>query len=263
MLAREIILKALQDALEPLDYVHAMWQGGAASFNRVDEWSDIDLQVVADDDRVADVVAVSEKVFQELSPIELRYELPQPTWHGHWQAFYRLKEAGPFLMLDFVVMQQSNQNRFLQPEIHGKPVVHFDKANIVQPPAFDATTFAQQIQTRLETMRVLFDLFQVLTLKELNRHNWIEAIAFYQNYTLRPLVEALRIRHDSARYNFSTRYVHYNLPAEAVKRLEPLFFVANADDLHAKFAEAQQWFWETAMQIDIEDVRRQLEQAKS
>ena len=39
-----------------------------------------------------------------------------------------------------------------------------------------------------------FELFQMLTLKELNRHNDIEALVFYQSSTLRPLVEALNIK---------------------------------------------------------------------
>ena len=55
---RGAILKALRTALEPLDYVHAMGEGGAAAFDRIDEWSDIDLQVDADDDRVAGTFAI-------------------------------------------------------------------------------------------------------------------------------------------------------------------------------------------------------------
>ena len=51
-LTRSAILTTLRQALEPLPYVHAMWEGGAAAFGRVDEWSDIDLQVDADDLRV-------------------------------------------------------------------------------------------------------------------------------------------------------------------------------------------------------------------
>jgi hypothetical protein len=256
MLTRETILKALKDALEPLDYVHAMWEGGAAAFDRVDQWSDIDLQVVADDDRVQDVLALVDQVLASLSPIELRYELPQPTWHGHWQVFYRLKNAGPFLMLDFVVIKLSNPKRFLESEIHGDAPVHFDKANIVTPPPFDAQAFADQIKARLETLRVTFDLFQVLTLKELHRGNWIEAISFYQSWTLRPLVEVLRMKYDPTRYNFHTRYVQYVLPPDVMQRLETLFFVSNPDDLRAKTIAAQQWFWGAFEQIDLAEVKQ-------
>ena len=62
MLTRETILKTLEDTLKPLDYVQAMWQGGAAAFNRVDAWSDIDLVVLAEDEHVVDVAAATENV---------------------------------------------------------------------------------------------------------------------------------------------------------------------------------------------------------
>ena len=44
-LTRAEILVTLRAALEPLPYTHALWEGGAAAFGRVDDWSDIDLQV--------------------------------------------------------------------------------------------------------------------------------------------------------------------------------------------------------------------------
>ena len=40
---RSSILTTLRAALEPLPYVHAMWEGGAAAFGGVNEWSDGDF----------------------------------------------------------------------------------------------------------------------------------------------------------------------------------------------------------------------------
>lgn len=247
---REQILTALQQALEPLDYVHAMWQGGAAAFGRVDEWSDIDLQVDVDDERVADVVATAEQTLRSLSPVEIKFEVPQPTWHGHWQAFYRLRDTSEFLLLDFVVMKHNNPNKFLQPETHGNAVVHFDKSGVVQTGPLDMADLAAQLEGRVRTLRTTFPLFQSLTLKELNRRNDIEALTFYHGFTLRPLVEVLRIKHQPARSNFYARYVYYDLPAEVVRRLEELFFVRDAAELLQKREQAEQWFWETLDQGD-------------
>ena len=52
-LTRREILAALVRTFEPLPFVYAMWEGGAAAFNRTDEWSDIDVQFDVDDARVA------------------------------------------------------------------------------------------------------------------------------------------------------------------------------------------------------------------
>jgi hypothetical protein len=262
MLTRDEIVKALLDALEPLDYVHAMWQGGSAAFGRNDEWSDIDVQFIVDDERVEDGINIVEEVLKNLSPVELRYEVPQPTWHGHTQVFYRLKDTSPFLMADLCVMKLSSQNRFLEPEVHGNAVVYFDKSGAITWPEFQAEALIEQLKKRLETMRVLFDLFQVLTLKEIRRGMALDAFMYYQGYTLRPLVEALRMKHDPARYNFHARYLYYDLPKEIVQRLEPLFFVTDLQELEGKFIEAQQFFWETVETLNFEEVAATLE-AKS
>ena len=60
-LSREDILNAVRSVLEPFDTVHAMWEGGAAAFDRIDQWSDIDVQVICDDDSVPDVFERVEK----------------------------------------------------------------------------------------------------------------------------------------------------------------------------------------------------------
>lgn len=256
---RETVLKALREALVPLDYVHAMWEAGAAAFNRVDQWSDIDLYVDADDAQVTTVPAVIERTLHALSPIEIKYEIPQPAWHGHWQAFYRLRDASEFLLLDIVVMKHSNPNKFLESEIHGKPLIHFDKSNVVRSEPLDRRAFLEKLEGRMKTLQDTFELFQALTLKELHRQNDIEALVFYYGFTLRPLVEALRIKYAPMRYNFHSRYLYYDLPREVVEGLEELFFVANRNELHVKREKAEQLFYKTLDEINLREVAKLLE----
>ena len=193
-LRREQILDALRLALEPRESVLAMWEGGAAAFERLDAWSDIDLMVTVKDDCVGETFAAIEQTLAALSPIDLKYTPPQLPWPGIFQTFYRLRDAGPYLLVDAAVLQESAPEKLLTPEIHANAVVYFDKAGVVQSPPFDWTGWQERMRERLATLRMIFDLFQSLTLKELNRGNWLEALSFYQGCTLRPLVEALRIR---------------------------------------------------------------------
>jgi hypothetical protein len=258
-ITREALLNALRNALEPLDYVHAMWEGGAAAFNRVDEWSDIDLEIDADDDRIQDVFAAAERALESLAEIELKYEIPQPTWHGFWQTFYRLKNVSPYLLIDFAVIPHNSPNKMLQPEIHNHPVIHFDKSAVVTSKPMNPQDFIGTLKARIETLRVTFPMFQILTLKELNRGNSMEAVSFYQGYTLRPLVEALGIKYRPTRHGFFTRYIHYDFPPEIVSTLEPLFFPTNADYLRAKRDIAEQLFWQTLQEIDFDDVAKRLQ----
>jgi hypothetical protein len=249
-LTREPILTALIAALKPREAVFALWEAGAAAFGRVDEWSDIDLSVAVAESAVDETFKVIEETLAALSPIDLKYEVPQPTWHGHAQVFYRLTRAGKFLLLDITLMKVNSTNKFLEPEIHGHPLIHFDKAGVVQAPAADPVALADRLKERLASLRITFDLFQTLTEKELNRDNDIEALAFYHGFTLRPLVEVLRIRYQPARHNFYTRYIHYDLPEEAVQKLCELFFVRDALELRAKRRLAEDWFYATLEAIE-------------
>ncbi len=239
---REMILDGLRGRLASLGYVQAMWEGRPAAFDRVDAWSDIDLSLVVEDDRVADAFAEVEAALAEVSPIDIVHAIPEPTWHGHSQKFYRLRDASPFLLIDLSVMKQSSQEKFLARETHGTPLVHFDKGEWTLAPAFEAEDLEERLRRRRQTLSTTFDLFRILVIKELNRHNDIEAVAFYHGFTLRPLVELLRMKYAPARHGFHTRYVHYDFPEEIQIRLHDLFFVSDADDLRRKQAEAETWF---------------------
>lgn len=257
-LTREMITPPIRAALEPLDYVNAMWEGGSASFRRIDQWSDIDLMVDVADDRVADAIKTIEGVIAGLSPFKARYELPQPTWHGHWQAFYQFENASPFLLLDLVVVKNSSREKFTQQHIHERAYVHFDKIGVLTDQPFPVQQTLNAIWARVNELRSLYPMFQTLALKEINRVNTIEAIAFYQSWTLRPLLEVLRIRHCPQRWNFATRYVQYDLPAEIVERLEPLYYVHNLTDLAEKHQQAGEWCIAELNALDLDQVEQRL-----
>lgn len=241
---RAQVVDTLRTLLLDLPVVRAAWLGGASAFDRVDEWSDIDLNIIVEDDAVDRAFAAVEEGLEALGGIDLVHEIPSPTWHGHAQKFYRLKNASPFLLIDFVVQRRSAGNRFLEAEIHGHPRILFDHDRLAGPVPLDSERHERALAARKAQLPVLFDLFQVLVLKELNRGNDIEALSFYHAFTLRPLVEALRIRYAPHHSSFHTRYIHYDLPPGIVDRLRTLFFVRDADDLRNRLAEAGSFFQE-------------------
>jgi hypothetical protein len=258
-ITREEIIDALTGALKPLEYVHAFWESGSVSFHRMDEYSDIDLYLVTEDERVEDAFSSMEQNLADSFGIELKYRLPEPTWHGHFQVFYRLRNTSPFLFLDIVVMKKSSQDKFLQYRIHQEPIIYFDKVGLVKDHTIDTGLFFKKLMSRVETLKVTFELFQVMTLKELNRGNDIEAFSYYLAYNYRPLVEALRIKYCPYHYNFHNSYIYYDLPQEVVKRLHELNFVANAEELRERRSKAEVWFWEVVNSIDPDDLRRKIE----
>jgi hypothetical protein len=249
-LDRSRILAALRQALEPEASVLAMWEGGAAAWARTDAWSDIDLQVLVEDQQVGAVFTLMERTLESLSPIELRFAVPQPTWHGHDQVFYRLRDADENLLIDLAVMKRSSKNQLRERERHGERVIHFDKTGEAAPIALDRTALKRRIEDRLTQLRVAFSMFQCLTKKELLRGNPLGALVFYHSHTLGPLLTLLRIRHCPERFDFGLRYSALDLPAEVTKALEDLWFVGAASEIAAKRDKAEKMFHAVLQAID-------------
>lgn len=252
---RQAVVDTLISALKPLTFVHAFWEAGSISFNRNDAWSDIDLYVVSDDDKVENVFQVMEKAFLKISEFDLKFRLPEPNWHGHSQVFWRLKDASPFLFLDIVVMKRSSPDKFLQYAIHGAPVIHFDKSGLVHDDPTDKDGLIKKIMGRLETLKETFPLFQVLVLKGLNRGQDMDALGYYLGMTFRPLVEVLNVKYRPLHYNFHTTYAYHELPDTVVEKLRNLYFVKDAGHLKKCRAAAEKWFWKVMASVNIDEVR--------
>lgn len=233
------IVSALKEALEALDFVNAVWEGGAVAFDRADEWSDIDLVVDAKDNRCAEVWPAVDAAIRSLGEVDLMFEIPAAPLGLHSQRFYRIREAGPYLLIDIGVFPESTKDKLLDPETHGSAIVHFDRTGVTRN--VKPTDKAAEIRKRLAILRITVPLFQALVQKEINRGNEIEAVAFYHGWSVRPLVELLRIKHCPQRYQFHTRYVQFDLPKQVVDRLTPFFYVRDLADLAMRRAEAQTW----------------------
>jgi predicted nucleotidyltransferase len=247
---REKILETLITALEPKDFVLAFWQGGSAAHGYTDEWSDLDIEVIVKDDEVQQTFDAVEEALQTISEISLKYRVPEPTWHGHSQTFYQLAEANPFLVIDFAVMKQSSRNDFLEVERHGNAVIAFDKANLVVPKNVNQSEHFSQMKERFTHQKKLFNFLQVFVKKEINRGHLAQAIANYQLYTLRNLVELLGMLYRPYRYDFTIKYFNRDFPPEVVARVEPLFCITDLADLANKQQLAELMFAETLSRVE-------------
>jgi len=257
-LSRDDITGAMARALEPLDYVHAMWQGGAVANDRADEWSDIDVCVDADDERAEEVFRVVERALEALAPIELKYDVLAPTLGEYVQAFYRLAGAGKFMLVDFVVFRHSAADKLLEPEVHGKAIFHFNKNGAVKVPALDPDRHLTAIKTALERSRRKCEMFAPFVEKEILRGDYLRALGLYQRMVLGALVEALRIKHKPEHYDFGIGYTRYHLPADIVGRIKDLHFVSDDKDLAGKYERALAWYDQAYREIDFEEVERKL-----
>ncbi len=243
-LTREEIVQNLRRDLEPIDYIHAFWQSGSIAFNRVDQWSDIDLYLVVDDEKVQETFADVERSLTQFSLIEQKYEIPENPPLQDAQAFYRLRDAGEYLIIDLAALKQSTPEKFLEPRIHGKSIFYFNKSNRVTIPEWDEEAWRNRLEERTKRLEAKFRMFNNFIEKEIKRGNRLEALDVYYNLTLAILLEALRIKYNPNHYDFKVRYVHYELPPHVLNRLEKLYFVGSPAELEEKYREASSWFAE-------------------
>lgn len=239
-ITRSHLIGTLRQALLDIDAVDAAWEGGSAAFDRDDGLSDVDAVAVVADDAVESTFIGVESALQALSPIALRYDVPNTV--GFSQKFYRLRDAGEFLVVDLVLLRRSDPLLFREVELHGHGRTWFDRRSILVEAHLDAGRDREQALARVPVLAASFAMFQHIVTKERLRENAVDALVFYQSMTWRPLVEALRLLHDPQRRVFGPRYTARDLPADVCRRIEALGYVRDLDDLAAKHDEARRWF---------------------
>ena len=237
---RQQVVEVLREALLPLSYVNAAWLGGSDAFGRADELSDVDLQVDVDDGHVAATFGAVEAALAAASPIVARLVMPMPTWHGHAQRFYRLRDTPETCAVDVVVFQRSDPRRYYnQTERHGRPLVLFDRAGVVRPSPLDPAELRATLAREVAGIRERLPFTLPLVAKEVRRGDALAALGLWHRHVLAPLVTLYRVRHTPARHDFGTRYTRHDLPAEVQATLAELAFVTGLDDIAAKLPAAE------------------------
>lgn len=240
---REEILKGIAERLEPMDEVRAMWECGSVAFHRIDEWSDVDIVIEGRKGASQVVFAAIEEALSRIAPIESALG-PSGGWPGVLQKVYRLTGMSPYHVIEVAVVAPDAPTKFLEREIHGDIPVHFDKDGITSVPPIEAKAWEQKLEARAAEVVKKVNLYRILVEKEFHRENYMEAMAFYQGFIQKALIEMIRIRYSPFRYNFQSRYLYYDLPEGVIDRLEPFFFIGSPEGLERKFREALEWIEE-------------------
>jgi hypothetical protein len=231
MLDRSTLRDALARRLASTPEARAAYLGGSDAFGRADELSDLDLVVVCEAGREA---AIFEGVEAELAArggIARMWRVPTPAWHGMEQAFYALREAAPEALVDLACGPLETIRPFLVPERHGQPVVLHDPQGLLTPQPFDRAAHEAKVRAHVEQLRARFELFQPFVTKELARGHPIDAMAYYQGMTLRPLVDMLRCVHCPDRYDYGMRYLEVDLPPQLAAEVRQLAYVSSPEEL--------------------------------
>lgn len=241
---RDRIREAVSNALQPLAHVLAGWESGSVAFDLEDEYSDIDLNFLLDDASPADpFYAVVESALETVSPIVSSHSEPPGR-------YFKLRDGGEFLLVDVCVFRAGNFTERLDIERHGRARPLFDKGEWLRSDPSAGVSQVARRAKRLEELRTWFFVSQSFVHKAILRGKQVEALAAHWGYTLKPLVELLRMRHCPARWDFGMRYLDRDLPGPVYDELREIMFVGESDDLAEHHSKATAWAERLLRELD-------------
>lgn len=221
-----IIVAELRDDVA----IRAIGEGGAAARGRADEYSDLDLMIVAPLPDADAIFVRVEAATRTVASITHTWRVEPAGYPDMAQRFYFLAGAPRFFAIDCSVISEKGIGAFLERERHGEMVVWFDPDGLLQARPLDADALAHRRSHRLKQLQGSVPVYAMLVDKELARGHALEAFGFYRAL-LHRLIELLGMRHRPHRFDFGWRYVERELPEAAQALIARYAFVPDADAL--------------------------------
>ena len=241
---RRSLVDRLTRELQLSPSILAVWEGGSASNAAVDEFSDIDLNLLVTGNADA-VFPLVEKSIRGTSEITHTWNEPKSLWPDLTQKVYFLADAPKHFFVDVAAFPDTAPatfDEFMQTERHGKPIVLFDKVGRIIDRPTDRRALVQRQQKRLEEIEAAYPVYRTTTFKALERGHAVDSFHFYQAGMVRPLVEVLGIVHRPFQFDFGYRFLKRSLPGEIFRQLEPLLFVPDLAELRTRVAAVEEMF---------------------
>jgi hypothetical protein len=227
---RRQVKDAIVSVLRARNDVAGCWEGGSAATGRVDEFSDVDLVIVASLDVADAIFTAVEDAISTVGEISHRWHVDPPPFRDTAQRFYFLAGAPQFFAVDCVIVTATGIAQFLERERHGEPQVQFDRTGQIAALPVDEQALAARRAHRVGQLRGSVPIYLMLVEKELARGHPLEALGFYQAL-LRALIELLGMQYRPHRFDYGWRYVETELPEDAQHLIERYAFVADHGQL--------------------------------
>lgn len=237
---RDNIVEILKQELKRDKDVYALWLEGADSLGTVDQYSDIDMVLDVKDNEENRILLKIENILQSLDSLDLNWEAPQPALKLRYKV-YHIKDTSEHLFIDVNVQSNSREFTFIENHPYEKPLVLFDKENVIKFEKLDEKNLKDSLKKQLIMAEALF--FQRSKVKKyILRQEYLEAVTYYQKHILDPLVILLRIIHTPLIVDYGLVHISQHLPRESLKKLEILYQIGSLDDLAKRLPEAIHWF---------------------
>ena len=177
---RERLAATIAAELQGHPRVRAIGEGGAAARGRADQFSDLDLVIVALLEDADELFSQIESTIRTVAPITHVWRVDPPGFPEMAQRFYFVEGAPRYFAIDCSIVSKAGLAPFLERERHGTFVAWSDPEHLLAPRRADRAALAKRREQRLQQLRGAIPVYSMLVEKELARGHSLEALGFYQ-----------------------------------------------------------------------------------
>jgi len=231
---RQKIIEVLRKELESKSYVHAFWEEGSSPQGFADEYSDLDLWLSVDDDKVHMIFDEINHILSKVGEIDYEY-ISKPLGELDAHA-YHIKDTNEHLFID-VNTQGISRDVYLTRGIDEANII-FDKRGVVK--FKDREEYKGNIEEERQKLNKFFQQQSSHLKKSMERNRPLEVL-YYWDKMLQSITVFLRKKHgwhDKTEYDL--KHIHRDLPEEAVKKLQ-YFYDTKISEIESKIQELQEW----------------------
>ncbi len=231
---REKITELLKEHLQARDDVYAFWVEGSAPQGYADEFSDIDLWLSVDDDKIFMVYDDIEQILSEIAPIDFRYVVKNKGELG--QNVYHLEGMSEFLTVD-VNTQGISRDVYLVKGIDDAEII-FDKQDVVKFKEREPANV--DIEAKRKKLQGFYEQMRPSVLKNVRRGKSLEVL-YYYHLILRYATKFLRLKHGwHEKTDFDLKHIYRDIPEAEVKNLERFYDVPTSE-IESVLSELEAW----------------------
>lgn len=225
----------LVDIIKPWVYAHpsilAAWEGGSAATRRMDEFSDLDLSIVAIDDQIEVIFADLEAFLKKNFTILNKYRVPEPAWHGVSQCFYQIDHVTPFVYLDIAVIKESLPDKLMESDRHGYGHIWFEKKPIYDPQPSSPKVMIERGKRLFQSVTQTDFLIITEIKKGIARGSFIDVFPTYFSFISRHIAVLMNLKYRPERADFGLRYAKIDYDKNDVELIEHAMKVSTIEEL--------------------------------
>lgn len=231
---KQRIIEHLHKRLIERDDVYALWIEGSIAQGYDDEYSDIDVWLSVDDDKIFTIYHCIEAVLAEIAPIDFRYEMKNSGELGH--TTYHLEGMSDFLTIDVNTQGISREVKLV--EGVDDATVIFDKKQVVDFRVYPLRD--DNVDEARKRLDGYYKLIKLSLIKSSKRSKPLE-ILYYYHLILRYVTKFLRLKHGwQAKTDYDLKHAYRDLPEVETKQLEK-FYNVNIQDIGSILPELEAW----------------------